>query len=42
MDACLDRWFKTSMRVENQVQRAVQISLRVAGGRGGQDTEGEG
>ena len=32
MDACLARRSKTGMRVENWVQRAVQISLRVMGG----------
>ena len=42
MDACLARRPKTGMRVENRVQRAAKISLRVADGRGGQDTEGEG
>ena len=30
------------MRVKNRVQRVVQLSLRVAEGRGIQDTEGEG
>ena len=30
------------MRVESRVRRAVQISLRVADGRGVQDAEGEG
>ena len=42
MDACLARQSNTGMRVENWVQRAVQISFMVADGRGGQDTEGEG
>ena len=42
MDACLVRHSNTGMRKENRVQRAVQISLRVADGRGGQDKEGEG
>ena len=42
MDVCLDRKSKKEMRVENFVRRAVQLSLRVADGRGGQDTEGEG
>ena len=41
-DACLARQSKTGMRVENRVQRAVQLSQRVADGRGGRDTEGEG
>ena len=30
------------LRAENRVQRAVQLSLRVADGRGGRDTEDEG
>ena len=42
MDACLDRRSKTGMRVENKVRRAVQISLRVADGRGIRDMESEG
>ena len=41
MEGCLDRRSKTGTRVENWVQRAVQISIRVADGRGGQYTEGE-
>ena len=42
MDAFLYRWSKTGLRVENWVRRAVQLSLRVADGRGGRDTVGEG
>ena len=42
MDACLDTWYKTVMRAENWVQRVVQLSLKVADGRGIRDTEGEG
>ena len=42
MEACSARRFKTGTRVENWVQRAVQISLRVAYGRGSQYTEVEG
>ena len=42
MDACLAWQSKTVTRVENWVQRVVQISLRVEDGRGGQDTDGEG
>ena len=42
MDALLARNFMTRMWVENRVQRAVQISVRVVGGRGGWDTWGEG
>ena len=42
MDACLVRRSKTGMRVENRVQRAVNIRQRVEDGRGIQDTEGEG
>ena len=42
MYACLVRRPKTGIRVENRVRRAVQISIRVADGRGSWDTEGEG
>ena len=42
MDYCLARWSKTGMRVENRVQRAVQLSIRVAYGRGFRYMEGEG
>ena len=42
MDTCLARRSKTGIRVENWVQRAVQISLRVVDGRGGRYKEGEG
>ena len=42
MDTFLARRSKTGMRVENRVQRAVRLSLRVADGRGSQETEGEG
>ena len=42
MDACLARRSNTGMRVENWVQRVVQLSLKVADGRGIRDTEGEG
>ena len=42
MEACLVRQSKTEMRVEIGCKRAVQLSLRVADGRGGQYTEGEG
>ena len=35
VEACLDRLSKTGTRVENRVQRAVQLSLRVAYGRDG-------
>ena len=41
MDTCLDGLSKTGTRKENRVQRVVQISIRVAGGRGGPDTEGK-
>ena len=42
MVSFLSRRSKTGMRVESRVRRAVQISLRVADGRGVQDAEGEG
>ena len=42
MGAYLDSQTKTGIRVENWVQRAVQISLRVVDGRGGRYKEGEG
>ena len=42
MEACLDRQPKNGTREDNRVQRAVQLSLGVADGRGGQYTEGEG
>ena len=42
MDTCLARRSKTGTRVGNRVQRAVQLSQRVADGRGSRDTEGEG
>ena len=42
IDACLARRSKTIIRVENRVQRAVQLSLRVADGMGGRYTEDEG
>ena len=42
MEACLSRSSNTGTRVENRVQRAVQLSLRVADGRVSQYTEGEG
>ena len=42
LGACLARRSKTGIRVENWVQRAVQISLRVVDGRGGRYKEGEG
>ena len=42
MDACLARHSKTRMRVQNWVERVVQLSLRVADGREGRDMEGEG
>ena len=41
MEACLDRRSKNGTRVENWIQRAVQLSLRVADRRGSQYTEGE-
>ena len=42
MDACLARRSKTGMRVKNQVRRVVNISIRVADGRGSQYKEGDG
>ena len=42
MDICLVTRSKTGIRVENRVQRGVQISLRVADRRGGWYTEFEG
>ena len=42
MDACLDSQSRTRMRVENPLQRAVQLRRRVTGERGSQETEGEG
>ena len=42
MDACLASQSKNGMKVKNRVQREVELSLRVADGRGGWDTEGEG
>ena len=42
VEACLDRQSKTRTRVENRVQRVVQLSLRVADGRGSQYKKGEG
>ena len=41
IEACLSRRSNTGMRGENWVQRAVQISLRVANGRGIQYTDDE-
>ena len=41
MEACLDRKSKTGTREDNRVQRAVQLSLRVADGRRNQYTEGK-
>ena len=34
MEACLDRRSKTGKREDNRAQRAVQLSIRVADGRG--------
>ena len=42
MEACLARQSKTGRREENMVQRAVQLSIGVVDGRGGQYTDGEG
>ena len=42
MDACFARRSNTGTRVENWLQRAVQVSLRVTDGRGSRDTEGGG
>ena len=42
MSDCLAMRPKTGMRVENRVQIVVQICQRMADGKGGQDTEGEG
>ena len=42
METCLVRQSKTGTREENKVRIAVQISLGVTDGRGGQYTEGEG
>ena len=42
MDISLARQSMNIKRVENRVQRAVLLSIRVADGMGGQDTEGEG
>ena len=42
MGAYLDSQTKTGIRLENWVQRAVQLILRVADGRGGRYKEGEG
>ena len=41
-DACLDTLFNTGMRVENWLQIAVHLSLRVLDRRRSWDTEGEG
>ena len=41
MEACLVRQSKTGTREDNRVRRTLQISLRVADGRGGQYIEGE-
>ena len=41
-EACLARQSNTGTREENRVQRAVQLSIGVADGRGSQYTEGEG
>ena len=41
MEACLVRQYKTVMREGNRVKRAMQPSLRVAGGRRSQYTKGE-
>ena len=41
-DICSARRSKTEIRVDNWVQREVQLSLRVADGMGSSDTEGEG
>ena len=40
MEACLDRRSKAGTRVKNWVRRAVQLSVRMAGGKGSQYTEG--
>ena len=42
MEACLVRRFNIVMRENNWVQRAVQLSLRAVGVRGGQYIESEG
>ena len=42
MEACLARRTKTGTGVKNWVRRAVQLSLRVSGGRGSQYAEDEG
>ena len=42
IDACLARQSKNGMRMENRVQRAVQLSQRVVDGRGGWDMDSEG
>ena len=34
MDVCLERRYKTVIRVENRVQRVVQLSIRVTYGKG--------
>ena len=41
IEDCLARRSKTLTRVENWLQRAVQLSIGVAYGRGSQYTEGE-
>ena len=42
MKAYLARQSKNGTKVENRVQKAVHLSLRVEDGRGSQCTEGEG
>ena len=42
MEACLLRRYNTGTREDNRVRRAVQLSLGVADGRGGQYMEVEG
>ena len=42
MEDCLDRRSKTVTMEDTRVKIVVQIILRVADGRGGQYTEGEG
>ena len=42
MDYCLARRSNTVMRVENRVQRAVQLGIRVTYGRGFRYMEGGG
>ena len=42
IDACLARHSKTETTMENRVRTAMQLSFRVADGRGSQYTEDEG